>query len=142
MEREESPHRSEDHEEEMWIWKNGLLVRVKTQIEVLTKKVGNFNSSIERSKSNSVYLKDMMDLNTELLGYFSALTDNVNIRDLFDFLTISFYEYEHFFKENRTEIYQQDDERRVLLPLAYDIVHNDIKTILEFISNNTVNYTV
>ena len=78
----------------------------------------------------------MMDLNTELTGYFSrywystqrffvrnplshrscylfvcfrhsflSLTDNVNIRDLFDFLSICFYEYEHFFKEFRSEIY-------------------------------------
>jgi len=85
-------------------------------------------------------LKDMLDLNTELTGYFSAITDNVNVRDLFDFLTICFYEYEHFFKENREQILLKEEERNVLLPLAHDIVFNDIKTILEFITNNTINY--
>ena len=73
---------------------------------------------------------------------FFSLTDNVNIRDLFDFLSICFYEYEHFFKEFRSEIYLKEVERTVLLPLAYDIVYNDIKKILEFINNNTINYTV
>merc|ERR1712004_311879 len=98
--------RGHNEEEEQWIWRNGLLVRVKSRIEVLTKKVDSFNSSIEKtSNTNSPYLKDMMDLNTELTGYFSSLTDNVNIRDLFDFLSICFYEYEHFFKEFRSEIY-------------------------------------
>jgi len=72
---------------------------------------------------------------------FLSLTDNVNIRDLFDFLSICFYEYEHFFKEFRSEIYLKEEERTVLLPLAYDIVYNDIKKILEFINNNTINYT-
>jgi len=105
--------------------------------------VDSFNSSIERAgNADSPYLKDMMDLNTELTGYFSSLTDNVNIRDLFDFLSICFYEYEHFFKEFRSEIYLKEVERTVLLPLAYDIVYNDIKKILEFINNNTINYTV
>ena len=42
-------------------------------------------------------------LNPEI--HFLSLTDNVNIRDLFDFLSICFYEYEHFFKEFRSEIY-------------------------------------
>jgi len=135
--------RIQNEEEEQWIWKNGLLVRVKSRIEVLTKKVDSFNSSIERAgNADSPYLKDMMDLNTELTGYFSSLTDNVNIRDLFDFLSICFYEYEHFFKEFRSEIYLKEVERSVLLPLAYDIVYNDIKKILEFINNNTINYTV
>merc|ERR1711953_559398 len=134
--------RMHNEEEEQWIWRNGLLVRVKSRIEVLTKKVDSFNSSIEKtSNTNSPYLKDMMDLNTELTGYFSSLTDNVNIRDLFDFLSICFYEYEHFFKEFRSEIYLKEEERTVLLPLAYDIVYNDIKKILEFINNNTINYT-
>merc|ERR1712047_163489 len=134
--------RGHNEEEEQWIWRNGLLVRVKSRIEVLTKKVDSFNSSIEKtSNTNSPYLKDMMDLNTELTGYFSSLTDNVNIRDLFDFLSICFYEYEHFFKEFRSEIYLKEEERTVLLPLAYDIVYNDIKKILEFINNNTINYT-
>ena len=58
--------------QEMWIWRNGLLVRVKTRIEVLTKKVDSFNTQIEGAQSpSSPYLKDMMDLNTELTGYFS-----------------------------------------------------------------------
>ena len=116
------------------------MVRTKNQIDQLTKKVEVFNSSIEKSKSGSSYLKDMLDLNTELTGYFSAITDNVNVRDLFDFLTICFYEYEHFFKENREQILLKEEERNVLLPLAHDIVFNDIKTILEFITNNTINY--
>jgi len=128
-------------DEEMWIWKNGLVVRTKNQIEVLTKKVEIFNSSIESIGSSSGYLKDMLDLNTELTGYFSAITDNVNVRDLFDFLTICFYEYEHFFKENREQILMKEEEKTVLLPIAYDIVFNDIKNILEFITNNTSNYS-
>jgi len=128
-------------DEEMWIWKNGLVVRTKNQIDVLTKKVETFNSNIEKSGSGSSYLKDMLDLNTELTGYFSAITDNVNVRDLFDFLTICFYEYEHFFKENREHILMKEEEKNVLLPLAYDIVFNDIKNILEFITNNTSNYS-
>jgi len=131
---------SEGDDEELYIWKNGLVVRTKNQIDQLTKKVEVFNSSIEKSKSGSSYLKDMLDLNTELTGYFSAITDNVNVRDLFDFLTICFYEYEHFFKENREQILLKEEERNVLLPLAHDIVFNDIKTILEFITNNTINY--
>merc|ERR1719334_1890479 len=130
----------EADEEEMYIWKNGLVIRTKNQIEKLTKKVETFNSSIENSDSGSAYLKDMLDLNTELTGYFSAITDNVNVRDLFDFLTICFYEYEQFFKENREKILMKEEERNVLLPLAHDIVFNDIKTILEFITNNTINY--
>merc|ERR1711962_337822 len=142
MEERDVHERGHNEEEEQWIWRNGLLVRVKSRIEVLTKKVDSFNSSIEKtSNTNSPYLKDMMDLNTELTGYFSSLTDNVNIRDLFDFLSICFYEYEHFFKEFRSEIYLKEEERTVLLPLAYDIVYNDIKKILEFINNNTINYT-
>jgi len=128
-------------DEEMWIWKNGLVVRTKNQIEVLTKKVEIFNSSIESIGSSSGYLKDMLELNTELTGYFSAISDNVNVRDLFDFLTICFYEYEHFFKENREQILMKEEEKTVLLPIAYDIVFNDIKNILEFITNNTSNYS-
>ena len=116
------------------------MVRTKHQIEVLTKKVEIFNSNIERSGSQSSYLKDMLDLNTELTGYLSAITDNVNVRDLFDFLTICFYEYEQFFKENSEQILLKEEERNVLLPLAHDIVFNDIKNILDFITNNTSNY--
>jgi len=132
---------AEVDEEEFYIWRNGLVVRTKKQIEVLTKKVEMFNTSIEKSESKSAYLKDMLDLNTELTGYFSAITDNLNVRDLFDFLTICFYEYEHFFKENREQIFMKEEERNVLLPLAQDIVFNDIKNILEFITNNTSNYS-
>jgi len=128
-------------EEEFYIWRNGLVVRTKKQIEILTNKVEMFNSSIEKSGSKSAYLKDMLDLNTELTGYFSAITDNLNVRDLFDFLTICFYEYEHFFKENREQIFMKEEERTILLPLAQDIVFNDIKNILEFITNNTSNYS-
>jgi hypothetical protein len=132
---------SDVDDEEVYIWRNGLVVRTKKQIELLTNKVEMFNSSIERSGSKSGYLKDMLDLNTELTGYFSAITDNVNVRDLFDFLTICFYEYEHFFKENREQILMKEEEKNVLLPLAQDIVFNDIKNILEFITNNTSNYS-
>eukprot|EP00092_Neocalanus_flemingeri_P045652 GFUD01051104.1.p1 GENE.GFUD01051104.1~~GFUD01051104.1.p1 ORF type:complete len:143 (+),score=41.11 GFUD01051104.1:113-541(+) len=134
----ESPHVDE---EEVWIWKNGLVVRTKSQIEVLTKKVEIFNCSIEKIDSRSGYLKDMLDLNTELTGYFSSITDNVNIRDLFDFLTICFCEYDHFFKENQEQIFLNEEEKNVLLPIAYDIVFNDIKSILDFIDNNTGNYS-
>ena len=126
--------------QDQYIWKNGLVVRTKHQIEVLTKKVEIFSSNIERSGSKSSYLKDMLDLNTELTGYFSAISDNVNVRDLFDFLTICFYEYEQFFKENSEQILLKEEERRILLPLAHDIVFNDIKNILDFITNNTSNY--
>merc|ERR1712012_218169 len=135
--------RGHNEEEEQWIWRNGLLVRVKSRIEVLTKKVDSFNSSIEKtSNTNSPYLKDMMDLNTELTGYFSSLTDNINIRDLFDFLTICFYEYEHFFKDYKHAIVSDEKMKRGLLPLAQDIVYNHVRSILEFINNNTINYTV
>ena len=92
--------------------------------------------------SNGGYLKDMLDLNTELIGYLSSITDNVNVRDLFDFLTICYCEYDHFFKDHREEIVSNHQQRTVLLPLAYDIVFNEIKGILDFITNNTVNYTM
>eukprot|EP00092_Neocalanus_flemingeri_P106321 GFUD01136416.1.p2 GENE.GFUD01136416.1~~GFUD01136416.1.p2 ORF type:complete len:143 (+),score=37.79 GFUD01136416.1:118-546(+) len=128
-------------DEEVWIWKNGLVVRTKNQIEVLIKKVEIFNSNIEKINSRSGYLKDMLDLNTELTGYFSAITDNVNVQDLFDFLTICFCEYDHFFKENQEQIFLNEEEKNVLLPIAYDIVFNDIKSILDFIDNNTGNYS-
>merc|ERR1712045_719 len=49
--------------------------------------------------SEGGYLKDMLDLNTELIGYLSSITDNVNVRALFDFLTICYCEYDHFFKD-------------------------------------------
>ena len=126
--------------QDQYIWRNGLVVLTKQQIKVLTTKVEIFNSNIERSGSKSSYLKDMLDLNTELTGYLSAITDNVNVRDLFDFLTICFYEYENFFKDNREQILLKEEERNILLPLAHDIVFNDIKSILEFITNNTSNY--
>ena len=127
--------------QDQYIWKNGLVVKTKNQIVVLTKKVEMFSTNIESSGSRSSYLKDMLDLNTELTGYFSAITDNVNVRDLLDFLTICFYEYEHFFKENREQILMKEEERNLLLPLAHDIVFNDIKNILEFITNNNSNYS-
>ena len=133
--------------QEQWIWKNGLVVRMKTQIANLTRKVEDFNLKIcniggTRVVSDGGYLKDMLGLNTDLIGYLSAIKDNVNVRDLFDFLTICYCEYDHFFKDHRTEIVAQHQQRTVLLPLAYDIVFNEIKGILDFITNNTVNYTM
>jgi len=134
-------------DEEQWIWKNGLVVRTKNQISNLTRKVEEFNGKIcsiggSSVISNGGYLKDMLDLNTELIGYLSSITDNVNVRDLFDFLTICYCEYDHFFKDHREEIIAHHQQRTVLLPLAYDIVFNEIKGILDFITNNTVNYTM
>jgi len=134
-------------DEEQWIWKNGLVVRTKTQIANLTRKVEEFNVKIcgiggSRKICVGGYLKDMLDLNTELIGYLSSITDNVNVRDLFDFLTICYCEYDHFFKDHREEIVSNHQQRTVLLPLAYDIVFNEIKGILDFITNNTVNYTM
>merc|ERR1712110_730362 len=133
--------------EEQWIWKNGLVVRMKTQISTLTRKVENFNVKIcsvggQDVVSTGGHLKDMLDLNTELIGYLSSLTDNVNVRDLFDFLTICYCEYDHFFKDHRREITSERQQRTVLLPLAYDIVFSEIKGILDFITNNTVNYSL
>ena len=114
---------------------------MKTRTEVLTEKVCQLSRSIEKTQTGSDYLRDMLDLNTEVTGYLGSLRDNrMNIRDLFDFLTICFYEYEHFFKEHRHEIFRRDQERTNLLPQAYDIVYNDIHKILEFINNNTLNY--
>ena len=133
--------------QEQWIWKNGLVVRMKTQISTLTRKVENFNVKIcnvggQDVVSTGGHLKDMLDLNTELIGYLSSLTDNVNVRDLFDFLTICYCEYDHFFKDHRREITSERQQRTVLLPLAYDIVFSEIKGILDFITNNTVNYSL
>ena len=88
------------------------------------------------------YLKDMLDLNTELIGYLNAIGDNVNVRDLSDFLTICFCEYDSFFKDHREQITANSEQRRVLLPLASDIVFNEIRRILDFITNNTVNYSM
>ena len=100
---------------------------MKTQISTLTIKVENFNVKICSVGGQDVvrtggHLKDMLDLNTELIGYLSSLTDNVNVRDLFDFLTICYCEYDHFFKDHRREITSERQQRTVLLPLAYDIV--------------------
>ena len=81
----------------------------------------------------------MLDLNCELIEYFGSITDNFDVRDLFDFLTMSFCEYEHFFKEHKEDILSNKEERTVLLPLAYEIIFNDIQNILDFITNNTVN---
>eukprot|EP00092_Neocalanus_flemingeri_P035289 GFUD01038394.1.p1 GENE.GFUD01038394.1~~GFUD01038394.1.p1 ORF type:complete len:145 (-),score=39.76 GFUD01038394.1:142-576(-) len=137
---EESPHTDD---EERWLWKNGLVDRTKSQIEVLTKKIELFNCKIGKIGSRSGYLKDMLDLNTELTGYFSSVTDNdnVNARDLFDFLTLCFCEYDHFFRNNQEQIFLKKEEKNILLPIAYDIVFNDIKSILDFITNNTINYS-
>ena len=117
------------------------------QISVLTMKVEQFNVKIcdiggPEVTSSSNYLKGMLDLNTELIGYLSAIGDNVNVRDLSDFLTICFCEYDSFFKDHREQITANPEQRRVLLPLASDIVFNEIRRILDFITNNTVNYTM
>merc|ERR1719347_178628 len=130
-------------DEEMWVWKNGLCCAMKCRTEVLSEKVAKLSSSIEGVLGGSTYLRDMLELNTEVTGYLGSLRDNrINIRDLFDFLTICFYEYEHFFKENRQNIFRNREERTILLPLAHDILYNDIKKILDFISNNTLNYPI
>ena len=121
-----------------WIWKNGLVVKTKTLIEALTEKVEKFNNNIEGVGKRSGYLQDMLDLNTEITGYLGSLTDNVNVRDLFDFLTMCFCEYDHFFREHQEEILLEQEERTVLLPLAHEITFNDIQNILDFITKNTV----
>ena len=121
-----------------WIWKNGMVVRTKRLMEGLTKKVEKFNRLLESVGATS-YRKDMLDLNCELIEYFGSITDNFDVRDLFDFLTMSFCEYEHFFKEHKEDILSNKEERTVLLPLAYEIIFNDIQNILDFITNNTVN---
>ena len=121
-----------------WIWKNGLVVKTKTLIEALTEKVEKFNYNIESVGKGSDYLQDMLDLNTEITGYLGSLTDNVNVRDLFDFLTMCFCEYDHFFREHQEEILLEQEEMTVLLPLAHEITFNDIQNILDFITNNTV----
>ena len=135
--------------QEQWIWKNGLVVRTKTQLSKLCRKVEDFNSKIYKVGGTSLitagargYLKDMLDLNSELIEYLSSLNENVNVRDLFDFLTICYCEYDHFFKDHRETIVSNSEQRTVLLPLAYDIVFNEIKGILDFITNNTVHYTM
>merc|ERR1711874_793903 len=126
-------------EEEQYIWKNGLVVKTKSQISVLTQKVEQFNVKIcdvggpEVTTSRN-YLKDMR--------YLNAIGDNVNVRDLSDFLTICFCEYDSFFKDHREQITANSEQRRILLPLASDIVFNEIRRILDFITNNTVNYTM
>ena len=123
------------------------VVKTKSQISVLTQKVEQFNVKIcdvggpEVTTSRN-YLKDMLDLNTELIGYLNAIGDNVNVRDLSDFLTICFCEYDSFFKDHREQITANSEQRRILLPLASDIVFNEIRRILDFITNNTVNYSM
>ena len=125
----------------------GAVVKTKSQISVLTQKVEQFNVKIcdvggpEVTTSRN-YLKDMLDLNTELIGYLNAIGDNVNVRDLSDFLTICFCEYDSFFKDHREQITANTEQRRILLPLASDIVFNEIRRILDFITNNTVNYSM
>merc|ERR1711994_1164495 len=112
-----------------WIWKNGMVIRTKRLMEGLTMKVEKFNSLLESVGATS-YRKDMLDLNCELIEYFGSITDNFDVRDLFDFLTMSFCEYEHFFKEHKEDILSNKEERTVLLPLAYEIIFNDIQNIL------------
>ena len=124
-----------------------LYISSNFQISVLTRKVEQFNGKIcdiggPEVTSSANYLKDMLDLNTELIGYLTAIGDNVNVRDLSDFLTICFCEYDSFFKDHREQITANPEQRRILLPLASDIVFNEIKRILDFITNNTVNYTM
>ena len=115
---------------------------VKKRIFTLDRKLNNLNNKIEHfSTSQLQFLKDVQDLNTELTGYFSALADNINIRDLFDFLTICFFEYEHFFKEHKNAILCDKRVADELLPLARDIVYNHVRSILEFISNNSIDST-
>jgi len=127
-------------EDQQWVWRNGLCCSLKKRISVLNKKLNNVNKKIEKySQYNShIFLKDVIDLNRELTGYFAVLTDNINIRDLFDFLTICFYEYEHFFKEHEAVIMSDESVMTDLLPYARDIVYNHVRSILEFISNNTI----
>ncbi|XP_023343643.1 uncharacterized protein LOC111713083 [Eurytemora carolleeae] len=128
----------DDNEDQQWVWRNGLCCNVKSRINILQKKLNSLNRKIEISTGANHYLKDVIDLNTELTGYFSAVSDNINIRDLFDFLTICFYEYEHFFKENKNAIIEDESVRQHLLPIARDIVYNHVRSILDFISNNTI----
>ena len=79
----------------------------------------------------------MEDLNLEIAEHLESLADNVDIRDLFDFLTMCFCEYDHFYKENKEEILK-DPEETQLLPLAHEIMFYDIQNLLDFITNNTV----
>jgi len=63
--------RIQNEEEEQWIWRNGLLVRVKSRIEVLTKKVDSFNSSIERAgNADSPYLKVGSSKNKRIAQFY------------------------------------------------------------------------
>jgi hypothetical protein len=62
-------------------------------------------------------------------------------RDLFDFLTICFYEYEHFFKDHQALILVNRDLTRDLLPLAYDIVYNHIREVVTSILEALPHYT-
>jgi len=125
-------------EDQHWIWRNGMCGNVKKRIHVLEKKLNSLSRQIELTGSPNQYLKDVQDLNTELTGYFSALADNINIRDLFDFLTICFYEYEHFFKEHKNQIVNDEQNVRDLMPMATEVVYVQIRGILDFISNNTI----
>ena len=120
-----------------WIWKNGLVVRTKVLTNVLIKKVEKFNYKMESLGKRTGYLKDMEDLNLEIAEHLESLADNVDIRDLFDFLTMCFCEYDHFYKENKEEILK-DPEETQLLPLAHEIMFYDIQNLLDFITNNTV----
>jgi len=132
-----SPNNNIADDEAAWIWKNGLVVRTKVLTNVLIKKVEKFNYKMESLGKRTGYLKDMEDLNLEIAEHLESLTDNVDIRDLFDFLTMCFCEYDHFYKENKEEILK-DPEETQLLPLAHEIMFYDIQNLLDFITNNTV----
>ena len=121
-----------------WVWKNGMVVRTKVLNNILIKKVKKLNSKIKRIDSNSIFLKDMMELNMEIVEHLGSLTDTVNVRDLFDFLTMCFCEYDHLYRENKEDILLHAEERS-LLPLAHEIMFTHIQNILDFITNNTVN---
>ena len=117
---------------------------MKTQLSILTNKVEHFNNKIfsvggQDIVSTGGYLKDTLDLNTELIDQVSSLEDNVNVRDLFDYLTFCICQYEDIYESFEEEITSESQQRTVLLPLAY-IVFCEIKIILEFITENTVNY--
>jgi len=132
-----SPNDNIADDKAAWIWKNGLVVRTKVLTNVLIKKVEKFNYKMESLGKRTGYLKDMEDLNLEIAEHLESLTDNVDIRDLFDFLTMCFCEYDHFYKENKEEILK-DPEETQLLPLAHEIMFYDIQNLLDFITNNTV----
>ena len=120
-----------------WIWKNGMVVRTKLLTNVLIKKVEKFNCKMECLGKRTGYLKDMEDLNLEIADHLESIPDNLDIHDQFDFLTMCFCEYDHFYKEIKEKILK-DPEEQQLLPIAYEIMFYDIQNLLDFITNNTV----